>query len=109
MKKMVSLLVVGALALGGATVVRAEGKAMSAGSPATSVDQVKSKKIEELDQKIKMLQDDKSCISAAKDKMELKKCRETVKAAMTKMRDEKKAKREAMKAKKDEMKAMKTS
>lgn len=107
MKKIVSLLVVGGMILGGATLVRAEGKAMPAAKPLMAIDQSKAKKVEELDQKIKLLQDDKTCVAAAKDKADLKKCREAARAAIKKMREEKKAMREELKAKHEEMRAMK--
>lgn len=105
MKKMISLFVVTTFLVAAAATARAEGVS-PAKSPLT-MEQAKSRKIEELEQKMKLLQDDKTCVAAAKSKEELKKCRENAKAVLHKIQEEKKAKRAEMKVKREEAKAMK--
>lgn len=62
-----------------------------------NIEQLKQHISANIDQKISLLQTLKSCVQSSKAKEDLKKCRETHKAAMKKLHQENKQEREAFK------------
>lgn len=65
-----------------------------------SFDEVKSKIVGMLDMRISKIQEEKSCVAAAKSKDDLKKCREKMRAESHKSRTDFKSKMKEKKSKK---------
>lgn len=63
-----------------------------------SITEVKSKIIEMLDKRISKIEEEKTCVNAAKSKEDLRNCRTKMKEEMHKMRSDKRAKMQEKKS-----------
>ena len=93
MKKLILIFLVVIFAFGVSILAYAQNTEPAKPQEKVSIEEIKVRMISSIDERIKMLQEEKTCVSAAKTPEDLRKCRE-------KVRDERKEFRKEMKEQK---------
>jgi hypothetical protein len=75
MKKLIALAVIGIFALGLSLISIAEAQPPQTQKQEINIEQAKAKRIADIDARIKILQEDRVCVSAAKTREDMKKCK----------------------------------
>jgi len=99
MKKIIVILVAVIFAMGVTIPAYAENPAGAKPKGKMSVEDMKGKIISSIDERIKTLQEEKACVSAAQTHEDLRKCRESVKKERKEFREERKEERREHKGK----------
>jgi hypothetical protein len=93
MKKLIVIFLVVIFALGVSILAYAQNPEAAKPQEKVSIEERKAKLISSIDERIKMLQEEKACVSAAKTPEDLRKCRGKVKEERKEFRQEMKEQR----------------
>ena len=88
MKKLILTFLVVIFALGVSILAYAQNTEPAQPQEKVSIEEKKAKMISSIDERIKMLQEEKACVSAAKTQEDLRKCRGKVRAERRELRQE---------------------
>jgi hypothetical protein len=88
MKKLILIFLVVIFALGVSILAYAQNTEPAKPQEKVSIEEWKARIISSIDERIKMLQDEKACVSAAKTHEDLRKCREKVRGERRELRQE---------------------
>ncbi len=87
LKTLVAIVVAGLLLFGMASLSLAQDAKKGPDDSGMTLEQHKANIISGIDARIKMLQDDRACVSAAKTREDMKKCRQAEQAARQQMKE----------------------
>lgn len=90
MKKLILIFVVVIFALGVSILAYAQNTEPSKPQEKVSIEETKARIISSIDERIKMLQEERACVSAATTQEELRKCRGKVRVERRELKQEKK-------------------
>lgn len=97
MKKLITLVVICIFASGFLLISIAEAQPPHAQKQEINIEQIKTKRIADIDARIKILQEDRVCVSAAKTREDLKKCRHHDIQERKELREERREQRKDLK------------